>query len=161
MKLRITATALAAGNTKDIETEVPLKHLSNFCRTLEMLLSNCEINFILTWSADCVISSATGKTRLALTDTKLYVPVVILSSRENRNHLNNWNQVLKGINWSKYQSKVTIQASHPYLDSSIDLSFKGLNRLFDLSLEKDTDRKRHGFNRNKKVEIKDLQCYYR
>ena len=161
MKLRITATALAAGNTKDIETEVPLKHLSIFCRTLEMLLSNCEINFILTWSADCVISSATGKTRLALTDTKLYVPVVILSSRENRNHLNNWNQVLKGINWSKYQSKVTIQASHPYLDSSIDLSFKGLNRLFDLSLEKDTDRKRHGFNRNKKVEIKDLQCYYR
>ena len=91
MKLRITASALAAGNTKDIETEVPLKHLSN-----------CEINFILTWSADCVISSATGKTKLAITDTKLYVPVVILSSRENGNHLNNWNQVLKGIKWSKY-----------------------------------------------------------
>ena len=54
-----------------------------------MLLSNCEINFILTWSADCVISSATGKTKLAITDTKLYVPVVILSSRENGNHLNN------------------------------------------------------------------------
>ena len=34
---------------------VPLKYLSNFWRTLEMLLINCEANLILTWSADCVI----------------------------------------------------------------------------------------------------------
>ena len=101
-KVRIIETTPAAGNIKVVKKELPLKHLSIFCRTLKMLLSNCEINFILTWSADCVISSATGKTKLAITDTKLYVPVVILSSRENGNHLNNWNQVLKGINWSKY-----------------------------------------------------------
>ena len=36
---------------------VPLKHLSNFWRTLEMLLINCEMNLILTWSANCVIVS--------------------------------------------------------------------------------------------------------
>ena len=36
---------------------VPLKYLSNFRRTLEMPLINCEIELILTWSADCVIIS--------------------------------------------------------------------------------------------------------
>ena len=40
---------------------------------------NCEINFILTWSKNCVISSAIGLTKFALTDTKLYVLVVTLS----------------------------------------------------------------------------------
>ena len=36
---------------------VPLKCLINFCRTLEMPLINCEINLILTWSANCCIVS--------------------------------------------------------------------------------------------------------
>ena len=57
--------------------------LSNFWRTLEMPLINCEINLILTWSEDCVISSKTRETKFTITDTKLYVPVVILSSQDN------------------------------------------------------------------------------
>ena len=32
------------------EKVVPLKYLSNFWRTLDMSLINCEINLILTWS---------------------------------------------------------------------------------------------------------------
>ena len=43
---------------------VPLKYLINFWRTLEMLLINCEINLILTWSEDCVISSANAEKKL-------------------------------------------------------------------------------------------------
>ena len=34
---------------------VQLKYLSIFWRTFEMSLINCEINFILTWSAKCSI----------------------------------------------------------------------------------------------------------
>ena len=34
---------------------VPLKYLSDFWRTLEMPLINCEIELILTWSATFVI----------------------------------------------------------------------------------------------------------
>ena len=45
---------------KDVEIMVPLKYLSNFCRTLEMPLINCEINLILTWSSTCVLA-AVGK----------------------------------------------------------------------------------------------------
>ena len=37
---------------------VPLKYLSNFWRTLEMPLINCEVNLILTWSENYVIVSA-------------------------------------------------------------------------------------------------------
>ena len=39
----------------NFEIMVPLKYLSNFWRTLEMLLINCEVNLILTWSAGCAI----------------------------------------------------------------------------------------------------------
>ena len=52
-KIKITGRTPAAGNTKDVEIAVPLKYLSNFWRTLEMSLINCEINLILTWSGDC------------------------------------------------------------------------------------------------------------
>ena len=42
---------------KNVEIKVPLKYLSNFWRALEIALINCEINLILTWSANCVIVS--------------------------------------------------------------------------------------------------------
>ena len=47
-KVKITENTPANGNTKNVEIIVPLKHLRNFWRTLEMLLINCEVNFILT-----------------------------------------------------------------------------------------------------------------
>ena len=51
--MRIPGKAFAAGKAKDVEIAVSLKYLSNFWRTLEISLINCEINLILTWSADC------------------------------------------------------------------------------------------------------------
>ena len=47
-KTKITGKTPAAGSEKDVEIMVPLKYLSNFWRTLKMLLINCEINLILT-----------------------------------------------------------------------------------------------------------------
>ena len=58
---------------------VPLKYLSNFWRTLEMPLINCEVNLTLT----CVITDSTDVGTFEITDTKLYVPVVTLSTQEN------------------------------------------------------------------------------
>ena len=49
-KINITGKTPAAGNTKAVEIMVPLKYFSNFWETLEILLFNCEINLILTWS---------------------------------------------------------------------------------------------------------------
>ena len=79
-KIKITGKTPVDGNTKDVETIVPLKYLSNFWRTLEMPLINCEVNLLLTWSKDCVISSATREAKSKITETKLYVPVVTLST---------------------------------------------------------------------------------
>ena len=59
---------------------IPLKYLSNFFRTLEI---NYEINLILTWSDKPVPSNDTKATTFAIPDTKLYVPVVILSTQDN------------------------------------------------------------------------------
>ena len=61
--MKITWKTPAVGNTKHVETPVSLKYLSNFWRTLEIPLSNCEINFILAWFEDFVISSTTGATK--------------------------------------------------------------------------------------------------
>ena len=50
---------------------VPLKFLRNFWRILEMPLIYCEVNLILTWSKDCVITNSTGAGKLKITETKL------------------------------------------------------------------------------------------
>ena len=74
----------ADGGSKNVEIMVPLKYLSNFWRTLEMSLSNCEINLILTWSEKCELSNDTKATTFAIIDIKLYVPVVVtLSTQDN------------------------------------------------------------------------------
>ena len=73
-----------------------------------MPLIYCEINLILSWSANCVISEGDRATTFAIIDTKLYVPFVTLSTRNNTKLL----QELKSgfrrtINWNKYQSKIS------------------------------------------------------
>ena len=60
-KIKITEKTPADGNTKDVEIIVPLKYLSNFWRTLEMVLINCEVNLTLTWSKDYVITNSTAQ----------------------------------------------------------------------------------------------------
>ena len=76
--------------TKGVEIMVPLKYLSNFWRTLEMPLINYEVDLILTWSSTCVLVStnvANQDATFTITDTKLYVPVVTLSTQENTKFL--------------------------------------------------------------------------
>ena len=51
-----------------------------------MRLTNCEITLDLNWSENCVIVAtnlAAQVTTFSITDTKLYVPVVILSTQDN------------------------------------------------------------------------------
>ena len=64
---------------------VPLKYLSNFWKTLEMSLINCEVKLVLTWSADCVViytdvNDENQVSKIEITETNLHVPVVTLST---------------------------------------------------------------------------------
>ena len=71
--------------TKDVEILVPLKHLSNFWITLEMSLINCEISLQFKWSKNCILVAGTAANQnpeFKITDTKVYVPVVILSTQD-------------------------------------------------------------------------------
>ena len=70
----------------DVEIVVPLKYLSNFWRTHEMPLINCEVKLILTWSANCVITYTNVLNQaptFTITETNLYAPVVNLSTQDN------------------------------------------------------------------------------
>ena len=54
-----------------------------------MPLTNCEVSLFLTWSSTCVNTNSTGERRFIITDTKLYVPVVILSTQGNAKYFSN------------------------------------------------------------------------
>ena len=103
----------------------------NFWRTLEIPLINCEVNLILTWSSTCVITNSTGIGRFAITDKKLYVPVVTLLTQDNAKLLQQLKYGFKRmINWNKYQSDPKTYAQNQYLNHLVNLSFQGVNGLF-------------------------------
>ena len=152
-KVKITGKTLAADNEKDVEIMVPLKYLSNFWRTLELLLINCEVNLILTWSSTCVITNSTGAGTFEITDTKLYVPAVTLSTKENAKFFQQLKSGFKRvINWNKYLSKPELLRQNPNLNYLIEPSFQGVNRLFILAF--DTQRTSHSGYYLPNVEIK-------
>ena len=93
-------------NTLDTDVVVPLKYLSNFQRSLDLPLINCEIKLDLSWSKECVIAempitpALSGNpdpnlpvpdvtaiqgvsARFQINNAKLYVPVVTLSFNDN------------------------------------------------------------------------------
>ena len=135
---------------------VPLKHLTNFCRTLEMTLINCEVNLILTWSKDCVITNSGGEGKIAITETKLYVPVVVLPTQDNAKLLQRLESGFKRTSdWNRYESSVKTFSKNRYLNYLINPNFQGVNRLFVLSFENKDQRKLHSTYYLPKVEIKD------
>ena len=157
-KAKITGQTRDDG-TKDVEIMVPLKYLSNFWRTLQMPLINCEVNFILTWSSTCVLIATNIPNQIAtfgISDTKLYIPVVTLSTQENTKFLQQLKSGFKRvINWNKYLSKPELLAQDPNLNHLIEPSFQGVNRLFVLAFENDDDRTSDEQYYLPTVEIKD------
>ena len=121
-----------------------------------MPLINCEVNLILTWSKDCVITNSTGEGKFAITETKLIVPVVTLSTKDNEKLLQQLKSVSKKtISWNKYESSIMTFAKNRYLHYLINPSFQGVNRLFILSFENENDRTSRSTDYLPKVEIKD------
>ena len=121
-----------------------------------MPLINCEVNLILAWSKDCVITNSTGEGKFAITETKLYIPVATLSTKDNEKlHQQLKSGFKKAISWSKYESSMKTFAQNRYLNYLIDPRFQGVNRLFVLAFENENDRISHSTYYLLKVEIKD------
>ena len=119
----ITGKTAHDGNTKEVNFPVTLKHLSNFWRTLDMPLISCEVSVILTWSKNCVITDEATQDAdpnvnppvpeikvsagaiLEITDTKLNVPVVTLSTQDDNKSLEQLKTGFrKKVKWNKYRS---------------------------------------------------------
>ena len=70
-----------------------------------------------------------SKTKMAITDIKIYVPVVTLSAQDNEKLLQQLKTRFKRtINWNKYQSKPTLHTRNRYLNYLIHPSFQGVSR---------------------------------
>ena len=134
----------------DVKIVMPLKYLSNFWRTLDMPLINCEVSLSLTWSEKCVLTSRATRDAVAaqggnpavaeidnpknvtfkITGTKLYVPVVTLSAENDNKLLDQLKTGFKRtIKWSKYRPEMS---KNNNLNHLIDPTFTNVNRLFVL-----------------------------
>ena len=155
-KVKITGKTPNDDNERNVEIMVPLKYSSNFWRTLEMPLINCEVNLILTWSSTCFVTESNGAGTFAITDTKLFVPIVTLSIQENTKFLQQLKSGFKRvIDWNKYLSKPELLAQNPNLNHLVEPSFQGVNRLFALAFEDDAQRTAHNSYYLPTVEIKE------
>ena len=144
----------------ETEVVIPLKHLSNFWRSLNIPLINCEVELILTWFKNCVLIDKS--TREANYDvdpnvyeidnpknaifeikyTKLYVPVVTLSKGNDIKILEQLKSGFKRtIKWNKYRSQMSVQNNNNNLNCLIDPTFMNVNRLFVLSFERIEENK--------------------
>ena len=89
------------------------------------LIYELEVNLLLTWSKDCVIPNSTGEGKFAITETKLYVPVVTLSTQDNSKLLQQLKSDFKRtINWNKYESDTKTFVKNRYLNHLINPSFQ-------------------------------------
>ena len=130
-------------NVNNVKLVVPSKHVSSFFRSLETPLVNCKINRELTWHKDCIISSvdvAAGQVvSFMITNTKLYVPAVTLSTKDNNNLTKQLNHGFKrSIYWNQYVSKPFPETPHKITGITrfaIDAAFQGVNRLFALAFD--------------------------
>ena len=156
---------------KSIDIVVPSKYLSNFWKTLDIPLINCEVFLILTWSENCVLTDIKTQTargtRVAInvpinatfkiTDLKLYLSVVTLSTKNDKTLLEQLRTGLKRtIKWNKYRSEMTNQTQNNNLNYLIDSTFTKVNRLFVLSFENEDDRRSFSKYYVPHVQIKDF-----
>ena len=106
-------------SSKNAKIVVPLKYLSNFFRSLELPLINCKIHLQLNWNNNCVMYGAdtyaggdhandnARETTFKIAGSKLYVPIVTLSTNDNVNLTKQLNEGFKrSVYWNEYKSKI-------------------------------------------------------
>ena len=113
--------------TQNVKIVTPLKHLSGFWKT-DIQLINFELSLVLRWSENRVLTSKSTRDPnyendpivykiddpanaiFQITDTKLYVPVVTLSAKDDNKFLKQLKSGFKRtIKWNKYRSEMTKQ----------------------------------------------------
>ena len=165
------------GNGNDVETElediktvVPLKKLSNFIFNLNFLMINAEIQVILKWTQDCILTGKATREDIAegdainrpkdlkfnIPDCKLYVLVVTLQEKyENKLYEELKTGIYMDFERTRYRSQVINQPATNNSNFLIDPTFNNVNRLFVLAFRNEEDRKSFSKYYTPNVEIKD------
>ena len=116
-----------------------------------MTLINCKVGLSVNWIENCVLTTApigddanaTGadSATFKITDTKLYVPIVILLEEDNAKLSKLLGQGFKrSIYWNKYK----------YVRKLLDPNYQGVKILFVLAYDKTADNDQVSINSFKK-----------
>ena len=168
-KTKVKGSTPDKTNRLNAEVVVPLKYLSNFWRSLDLSLINCEIELDLRWTINCVIPKVSRTFRVVpnadpvayemeiqttsatfqINNANLHVRVVALPINGNIKILEYITQEFKRtISWNKYRSEVTKQPKSNNLGYLIDATFRNINRLFVLSFKNGkVDLRRSSFDK--------------
>ena len=119
-----------------------LRYLSSIRRSLELPLINCKVELKLRWTKYLVLS-ASGADNVndrdfnnfifTMKDTKLYVPVVTLSGRDNQKLSKILSQRFeKSVYWNEYKTKSDNKNTTSEFRYFLRSNFVGVNKLFVL-----------------------------
>ena len=97
-----------------------------------MPLINCKVCFELNWIENWILSNAGKSAKLEITDAKLHVPIVTLSTKDSANLRKQLNEEFKRFfYWNRYETKaVAVIEKGKYLYELLNASFHGVGRLF-------------------------------
>ena len=144
----------------EAEIVILLKYFSNFWRSLNIPLINCEVEIILSWTKNCVLVDMTVANNpptgleFQIKDTKLSAPVVTLSKENDIKLLENLKSGFKRtIKSNKYRLQMTIQNNNNNLNYLIDPTFANVKKLFVLSFKRIEEK-------NVKNDRRDSFSYY-
>ena len=100
-----------------------------------MPLINCKVYLELNWIEDCILSSAGNSAKFTITDTKLHVSIVTLSTKDSAILAKQLNDGFeRSVYWNSYETKpakVIEQGKNLY--ELLNASFQGVKRLFVLA----------------------------
>ena len=176
--------------SENIKFVVSLKNLSNFISNLDFLMINTEIELILTWSQNCVLTGNVRRNEINegddpaleptvppidsptilkfnITDCKLHVPIVTLQDKyENILYENLKTGIDIDFEWKRCRTQIINQPATNNLNFLIDPTFSNVNRLFVLAFPNEEDRSSFSKYYMLNIEIKDynvvidLQPFY-
>ena len=146
--------------------------MSNFWRSFDLPLINCEIELDLQWWKERIISEISiinavpgdpnayppvldvaakqiTSATFPINNAILYVLVITFSNNDSIKFLENIKQEFeRKISWDKYRSEITTQPTNNNLDCLIDPIFRNINRLFVFSFKNGIDAPtRNSFNK--------------
>ena len=138
----------ANGILRNATIALQLKYLSNLWRSLEMPLINCKVELKLRWTKHCVLSPAGNDNAncnddniiFTIKDTKLYLPVVTLSARDNQklSKLSS-KEFERSVYWNQYKTKGDNKNMKSEFRYFLKLNFIGVNRLFVSAFSNEDD----------------------